>query len=56
MENSLAYKPQSIWENADSKTRKDMEALAEPYIEFLTRCKAERETVEYVRQRLAETA
>ena len=28
MEKSLAYKPQSIWENADSKTRKDMEALA----------------------------
>ena len=54
MEKSLAYKPQSIWENADSKTRKDMEALAQRYIEFLTRCKTERETVEYVRQRLAE--
>ena len=54
MEKSLAYKPQSIWENADSKTRKEMEALAQRYIEFLTRCKTERETVEYVRQRLAE--
>ena len=54
MEKSLAYKPQSIWDNADSKTRKEMEALAQRYIEFLTRCKTERETVEYVRQRLAE--
>ena len=54
MEKSLAYKPKSIWENADSKTRKEMEALAQRYIEFLTRCKTERETVEYVRQRLAE--
>ena len=54
MEKSLAYKPQSIWDNADSKTRKEMEALAQRYIEFLTRCKTERETVEYVRQRLTE--
>ena len=54
MEKSLAYKPQSIWENADSKARKEMESLAQRYIEFLTHCKTERETVEYVRQRLAE--
>ena len=54
MEKSLAYKPQNIWENADSKARKEMEALAQRYIEFLTHCKTERETVEYVRQRLAE--
>lgn len=54
MEKSLAYKPTSIWENADAKTRKEMEALAQRYIDFLSSCKTERETVEYVRKRLAE--
>ena len=54
MEKNLAYKPKSIWDNADAKTRKDMEALAQRYIDFITHCKTERETVEYVRQRLAE--
>ncbi|WP_374288378.1 aminopeptidase [Desulfovibrio desulfuricans] len=54
MEKSLAYKPKNIWDDADAKTRKEMEALAQRYIEFLTCCKTERETVEYVRLRLAE--
>ena len=54
MEKNLAYKPKSIWDNADAKTRKEMEALAQRYIDFITHCKTERETVEYVRQRLAE--
>ena len=53
MEKSLAYKPKNIWDDADAKTRKEMEALAQRYIEFLTCCKTERETVEYVRLRLA---
>jgi len=54
MEKSLAYKPKNIWDGADAKTRKEMEALAQRYIDFLTHCKTERETVAYVRQRLTE--
>lgn len=54
MEKTLAYKPQNAWEGADAKTRKEMEALAVRYMDFLTHCKTERETVKYVRQRLAE--
>ena len=53
MENALAYKPKNIWESADAGTRKDMAALAQRYVDFLTRCKTERETVAYVRERLA---
>ena len=53
MEKTLAYKPQSAWESYDdAKQRKNMEALAARYIDFLTRCKTERETVDYVRERL----
>ena len=55
MEKTLAYKPQSAWETyADAKQRKSMEALAARYIDFLTRCKTERETVDYVRERLSQ--
>ena len=54
MEKNLAYKPKSIWDSADAKTRKEMEALAQRYIDFISHCKTERETVEYVRKRLAE--
>ncbi len=53
MEKTLAYKPQSAWESyADARQHKNMEALAVRYIDFLTRCKTERETVDYVRERL----
>ncbi|MBQ9406928.1 MAG: aminopeptidase [Desulfovibrio sp.] len=48
----LAYKPKNIWEHADAKTRNNMAALAQRYMDFLTRCKTERETVAHVRQRL----
>lgn len=55
MEKPLAYKPQSAWETyADAGPRKSMEALAARYIDFLSRCKTERETVDYVRERLAQ--
>ena len=55
MEKTLAYKPQSAWETyADAKQRKSMEALAARYIDFLTRCKTERETVDYARERLSQ--
>ena len=43
MEKTLAYKPQSAWESYDdAKQRKNMEALAARYIDFLTRCKTKR--------------
>ena len=53
MEKTLTYKPRNAWEDADAKTRKQMESLALRYMDFITRCKTERETVEYVRERLA---
>lgn len=53
MEKILAYKPKNAWEDADAKTRKQMESLALRYMDFITRCKTERETVEYVRERLS---
>ena len=53
MEKTLTYKPRNAWEDADAKTRKHMESLALRYMDFITRCKTERETVEYVRERLA---
>ncbi|MGE9985268.1 aminopeptidase [Desulfovibrio sp. SGI.169] len=55
MEKTLAYKPQNAWETyAGARRRKDMEALAARYIDFLTHCKTERETVAYARERLAQ--
>ncbi len=55
MEKTLAYKPQSAWQiYAGAQERKKMEALAARYIDFLTRCKTERETVDYVRERLSQ--
>ncbi|MDY0260290.1 MAG: aminopeptidase [Desulfovibrio sp.] len=52
MEKTLTYKPRNAWEDADAKTRNQMESLALRYMDFITRCKTERETVEYVRERL----
>ncbi len=52
MSTSLAYKPQNIWETADAKTRKAMGVLAQRYVDFLTHCKTERETVAYVHEQL----
>ena len=44
----LAYKPQSAWERYSSpRERKAMDALAARYLDFLTCCKTERETVAY---------
>lgn len=55
-EESLAYTPKSFWDGADAASRSAMEKFACRYIDFLNRCKTERETVEYVRNRLAEHA
>ncbi|MDR0466664.1 MAG: aminopeptidase [Deltaproteobacteria bacterium] len=42
----LAYKPQSAWERyASPRERKAMDALAARYLDFLTNCKTERETI-----------
>ncbi len=50
----LEHKPQSCWDVYASKThRQAMDSLARRYLDFLTRCKTERETVDYVRERTA---
>jgi len=44
----LAYKPRSAWERYSApRERKAMDALAARYLDFLTDCKTERETVAY---------
>ena len=52
---TLAYTPKSAWEvYASPAERQAMNDLARRYIAFLTECKTERETVDYVRRRLLE--
>ncbi|MBD5557187.1 MAG: aminopeptidase [Desulfovibrio sp.] len=52
MKNELAYHSPSAWERyADA--RKEVQALAGRYIDFISRCKTERETIAYVEARLA---
>lgn len=47
--NKLKYTPQSAWETfASPKDCRAMRALAEQYIEFLSACKTERETVSHI--------
>ncbi|MDE7370562.1 MAG: aminopeptidase [Desulfovibrio sp.] len=53
MKNELAYTSPNAWERY-ANARKDMQALAGRYLDFISRCKTERETVAYVRERLAE--
>lgn len=49
----LAYNPQSAWKRyAPAEERQAMRALAERYVDFLSECKTERETVAYVERRL----
>ena len=44
----LAYNPQSAWERYSApRERKAMDTLAARYLDFLTHCKTERETVAY---------
>ena len=52
---TLEHKPKSAWEIYSSKKhRSAMNALAKRYLDFLTRCKTERETVEFVRDKAEE--
>jgi aspartyl aminopeptidase len=49
----LEYESKNCWEvYASAKDRLDMEALSKRYLDFLTRCKTERETVDYVQAAL----
>lgn len=49
--NKLGYEPVNAWESyAAPASRKEMASLASRYIEFLSHCKTERETVAYVRE------
>ncbi len=51
----IQYTPTSCWDvYTDEKDTKAMLKLAERYRDFLTRCKTERETIDYVTARLAE--
>lgn len=52
---SPAYSPKSCWERYAAKTdAKEVRQLAQRYVDFLSQCKTERETVEYVLRRLGE--
>jgi aspartyl aminopeptidase len=49
----LTYETRNCWDvYAAPKHRKAMDALAARYLEFLSACKTERETIEYVRARV----
>lgn len=51
----LVYSPKSAWEvYASAEERQAMTDLARAYVEFLSACKTERETVAYVERRLRE--
>jgi len=53
MPKDLEHNPKSAWEIYKSKKHaQTMDRLAARYVEFLSRCKTERETVAYVRQKL----
>jgi aspartyl aminopeptidase len=52
---NYGYSPRNCWDvYTTPQDEKAMEDLAGRYLEFLSRCKTERETVAYARQRLAE--
>jgi aspartyl aminopeptidase len=52
VKNTLAYKPKNVWETLSAAQRKELDALSTRYIDFLSSCKTERETVAYVCERL----
>ena len=52
--NTLEYTSKNCWEVYDSpKERSAMNAMAKRYMDFLSTCKTERETIDYVLERLA---
>jgi aspartyl aminopeptidase len=51
MNKKLEHKAESCWKIYSSPDHKnEMDGLADRYLDFLTKCKTERETVEYVRK------
>lgn len=52
MKNELAYHAPNAWEQY-AAARKDIQALAGRYLDFLSHCKTERETIAYAQERLA---
>lgn len=55
MNKSLEHETKSCWEiYQDEEHKQAMDDLATRYIDFLTRCKTERETINYVKERLEE--
>lgn len=54
-QNELEYSPTNCWERfAAAEDRDAMDALAGRYLEFLSTCKTERETVDYLLERFAQ--
>ncbi|WP_308620187.1 aminopeptidase [uncultured Desulfovibrio sp.] len=53
MKRELAYHAPDAWEHY-ATARKDIQALAGRYLDFLSCCKTERETIAYAQERLAE--
>ncbi len=53
--NEVAYTPKSCWDGyaASAEERKNLMKLAKRYVDFLSACKTERETVDYVLKSLA---
>ena len=55
MNKQLEHEPKSCWEIfKDEEHQQGMDDLAARYIDFLTRCKTERETIKYVEEKLKE--
>ena len=53
----LEFETKNCWDvYTDKKSKTAMEKLAVGYVDFLSRCKTERETVEYVRSALRKNA
>ncbi|MDR2055139.1 MAG: aminopeptidase [Desulfovibrio sp.] len=53
MKKKFSYQPQSAWKKLNAPAlREKVEALTKRYIDFLSACKTERETAEYVCRRL----
>ena len=52
MKNDLAYTSANAWERYGS-ARREVLALAARYLDFISRCKTERETIAYAQERLA---
>lgn len=53
MKSELAYHAPDAW-GRYATARKDIQTLAGRYLDFLSRCKTERETIAYAQERLAE--